>query len=107
MGNGNPGIFSSWSMQEILPMLGPAGLISPAVLGELSRRLPSDIDVQKTFPVKKGLVGNSRMWLFPTPFWSPAFLSPAPNGTGGGKLTGLRKTSKTFRCLVTNATAFR
>ena len=47
-------------------MLGPAGLTSPAVLGELSRRLPSDWDVQNNFPVRNGLVGNSRMWLFPT-----------------------------------------
>src|SRR5262245_55574283 len=111
-GNGSPGIISSWSMQEILakgigPSCGAPPLTSPTSRGELSRRLPSDWDVQNNFPVRNGLVGNSRMWLFPTPFWSPAFLSPAPNGTGGGKLTGLRKTSKTFPCLVTNATAFR
>ena len=54
MGKRKPGIFSSWSMQEILPMLGPAGLTSPAVLGELSRRLPSDCDVQNNFSGKDG-----------------------------------------------------
>ena len=52
-------------MQEILPRIAEPGTISPPVLGELSRRLPSDIDVQNTFPVRNGLVGNSRMCLFP------------------------------------------
>src|SRR5439155_18391332 len=60
-GSGRPGIFSSWSMQEILPRIAVPGTISPPVLGELSRRLPSDIDVQNSLPVRKGLVGNSRM----------------------------------------------
>ena len=82
-------------------MLGPAGLTSPAVLGELSRRLPSDWDVQKTFPLRKGLVGNSRMWLFPTRCYACV---PQP---GCGKLTGLRKISKTSPFLVTTATALR
>jgi hypothetical protein len=95
IGNGRPGIFSSWSIQEILPrfLVGvpPEASISPADRGELSRLSPSDIDVQKTFPVRKGLVGNSRIRLFPTD-WSPAFLNPTPKTTGfGGKLTGLGK----------------
>ena len=75
MGKRKPGIFSSWSMQEILPISGPAGLTWPPVLGKLSRRLPSDCDVQNTFPVRNGLVGNSRMCLFPSAV-SAEFLNP-------------------------------
>src|SRR4030095_6778390 len=86
-------------MQEILPTLDPIGLISPAVLGELSRRLPSDWDVQNSFPIRNGLVGNSRMRVFPFAV-SAEFLNPL-------EFTGLRKTSKTLPCLVTNAPAFR
>src|SRR5262245_11580483 len=86
-------------MQEILPRLGPFGLISPAVLGELSRRLPSDWEVQNTFPVRNGLVGNSRIRVFPSAV-SAEFLNPF-------EFTGLRNTSKTFPSLVTSATEFR
>ena len=71
-------------------MLGPAGLTSPAVLGELSRRLPSDWDVQNSLPVINGLVGNSRMRVFPSAV-SAEFLNPL-------EFTGLRNTSKT--CLL-------
>src|SRR5258706_12752481 len=46
-------------MHEILPTSGPAGLISPAVLGTLSRRLPSELAVQNLWPRRKGLVGVS------------------------------------------------
>src|SRR4029077_19942631 len=104
MGHGKPGIFSSWSMQEILPKgIGPLGvapaLISPALRGELSRLSPSDIDVQNSFPVRNGLVGNSRMWVFPSGV-SAEFLKPA-------EFTGLRKISRTSPFLVTTATAFR
>src|SRR4051794_1715123 len=77
-------------MQEILPRLGPAGLISPAVLGELSRRLPSELAVQNLLPERNGLVGSSR---------GPLFLKPA--------LRGLRNTSSTPPCLVTTTIALR
>src|SRR5688572_14710007 len=46
-------------MQEILPRFGPAGVISPAVLGELSRRSPSEFDVQSLRPARNGLAGLS------------------------------------------------
>src|SRR5688572_15542025 len=48
-------------MQEILPRAptGPPELISPALFGELSRRLPSELAVQKVLPRRNGLVGNS------------------------------------------------
>src|SRR6267142_6108213 len=86
-------------MQEILPISDPVGLTWPPVLRKLSRRLPSDCDVQNNFPVRNGLVGNSRMCVFPSAV-SAEFLKPA-------EFTGLRNTSKTFLCLVTIATAFR
>src|SRR5207249_10270326 len=86
-------------MQEILPMPGPAGLTSPPVLGKLSRLLRSELAVQKIFPLRKGLVGNSRIRLFPTD-GSAELLSP-------DAFTGLRKTSATLPSLVTTATAFR
>src|SRR5262245_30340277 len=86
-------------MHEILPLVStaPLALSSPVVLGELSRRLPSELAVQNLLPASTGLVGNSRMWLFPAP--SAEFLSPAA-------LTGLRNTSMT-RCLVTTTIALR
>src|SRR5712671_2987586 len=87
-------------MQEILPRLAPAPpLISPSVLGELSRRSPSEFAVQNNFPSRNGLVGNSRIRLFPSSV-SAEFLSPLA-------LTGLRKTSTTRRCLVTRTIALR
>ena len=48
-------------MREILPRAptGPPELISPAALGELSRRLPSELAVQNFAPSRNGLVGNS------------------------------------------------
>src|SRR5688572_11876536 len=46
-------------MQEILPRGAPGLLSSPAVLGELSRRLPSEFDVQNFRPDRNGLVGVS------------------------------------------------
>jgi len=50
-------------MQEIFPRAptGPLELISPRLLGELSRRLRSEFDVQNCLPSRNGLVGNSRM----------------------------------------------
>src|SRR4030095_14964250 len=44
---------------EIFPRAGPAGVISPAVFGKLSRRLPSEFAVQMVFPMTTGLVGVS------------------------------------------------
>src|SRR5215510_6500550 len=103
-GNDSPGIISSWSMQEILAKgIGPScaapPLTSPTSRGELSRRLPSDWEVQNVFPVTNGLVGNSRICLFPSAVLAE-FLNPF-------EFTALRNTSKTLPCLVTNATAFR
>src|SRR5215470_18027337 len=46
--------------QEILPRAGPAGLISPPVLGELSRLSMSKFEVHRVLPASTGLVGNSR-----------------------------------------------
>ena len=48
-------------MHEILPRAptGPPELISPALFGELSRRLPSELVVQNWRPLRTGLVGNS------------------------------------------------
>src|SRR5215471_15403696 len=46
--------------QEILPRAGPAGLISPPVLGELSRLSTSEFEVHRVLPASTGLVGNSR-----------------------------------------------
>src|SRR5215472_12089594 len=46
--------------QEILPRAGPAGLISPPVLGELSRLSTSKFEVHRVLPASTGLVGNSR-----------------------------------------------
>src|SRR5215831_3855321 len=86
-------------MQEILPRIAEPGTISPPVLGELSRRLPSDWDVQNTFPVRKGLVGNSRIFVLPSVV-SAEFLRLS-------EFTGLRKTSSTLPSLVTTATALR
>src|SRR3954466_12770164 len=88
-------------MQEILPRAptGPPEFTSPAALGELSRRLPSDCEVQNFLPSRNGLVGSSRMWLLPTA-GSAEFLSPAA-------LTGLRKTSTTAPFFVTTTIALR
>src|SRR5438105_2317545 len=60
IGNGKPGIVTRSSMQEILPRGCPLPPISPAVLGELSRRLPSEFAVQNLWPTSTGLVGVSR-----------------------------------------------
>ena len=79
--------------------LGARHNLSARIWGELSRRLPSDIDVQNSLSGRKGLVGNSRMCLFPSAV-SAEFLNPA-------EFTGLRNTSNTFPSLVTTATAFR
>src|SRR5262245_61729161 len=68
-------------MHDILPKNG-ATPISPSVLGELSRLLPSLFAVQNFVPERNGLVGNSRMRVLSV----AEFLSP-------DKLTGLRKTS--------------
>src|SRR5215467_8685540 len=46
--------------QEILPRAGPAGLISPPVLGELSRLSMSKFEVHRVLPASTGLAGNSR-----------------------------------------------
>jgi hypothetical protein len=47
-------------MHEILPRCGPVpALTSPALRGELSRRSPSELAVQKMRPARTGLVGNS------------------------------------------------
>src|SRR6187455_3179135 len=46
-------------MQEILPRGAPGLLSSPAVLGELSRRLPSEFEVHSCRPDRNGLVGVS------------------------------------------------
>src|SRR5215471_18760223 len=86
-GNGSPGITADWSMQEILPKT-VVPLTSPAAAaGELSRRSRSELAVQNTAPFKTGLVGNSRIWLFPT-LGSAELRRPEA-------LTGFRTTSKT------------
>src|SRR5438105_12215951 len=92
---------SAWSMHEIFPLVptGPPALISPAARGELSRRSPSELAVQNVVPLTNGLVGNSRMWLFPAV--GLEFLSPVAG------LTGLRKISATRRSLVTTMIALR
>src|SRR5687767_13397913 len=79
-------------MQEILPRApsGPPELISPAVFGELSRRLPSELAVQNVVPTRKGLVGNSS---------GPELRSPST--------AGLRNTSPTSRCRVITTMALR
>src|SRR5262245_66548021 len=87
-------------MQEILakgigPSCGAPPLTSPTSRGELSRRLPSDWEVQNNFPVRNGLVGNSRICLFLSAV-PPEFLNPS-------EFTGLRTAQKTFPCLLTNA----
>ncbi len=85
-------------MQEILPLkpTGPEELISPAVFGELSRRLPSLFAVQNRFPRRNGLVGDSRILLSSVsvaegdgqlPAGWQEFLSPV------FRFTGFRKTS--------------
>ena len=51
-------------MHEILPRgtaSVPPALTSPTERGELSRRSPSDCEVQNFLPMSTGLVGNSRM----------------------------------------------
>src|SRR5262249_42910955 len=73
-------------MHEILPKT-VVPLTSPAAAGELSRRSRSELAVQNTLPFKTGLVGNSRIWLFPT-VGSAELRRPEA-------LTGLRKTSNT------------
>src|SRR5512145_2668146 len=75
-------------MQEIFPLkpTGPEELISPAVFGELSRRLPSLFAVQNSFPRRKGLVGNSSILLLSVSV-AEEFLSPVFG------FTGFRKTS--------------
>src|SRR5688572_7505096 len=80
-------------MHEILPRApsGPPELISPAVFGELSRRLPSELAVQNFAPSRNGLVGNSS---------GPEFRSLAALGA-------LRNTSTTSRCRVTTTMALR
>src|SRR5687768_11094868 len=93
-------MISSWSMQEILPRApAPAWLTSPAVLGELSRRLPSEFAVQKVLPERNGLVGVSRMRVLPSGV-SAEFLRPAALG-------GLRKTSETSPLRETTTIALR
>src|SRR5690242_13574466 len=87
-------------MQEILPRFAPEPpLISPAARGELSRRSPSELAVQKSEPIRNGLVGSSRMWLLPASV-SAALRSPA-------LFTGLRNTSATRPSLVATTIALR
>src|SRR5882724_10102109 len=78
-------------MQEIFPTSGPAGLISPAVLGALSRRLPSELAVQNLCPSRKGLVG----------------VSSGPSLRRFATLGSLRKTSATLPPRVTTTIALR
>jgi len=52
----------------------PPASTSPAERGELSRRSPSEFEVQKIFPLINGLAGNSRMRVLPNAV-SAAFLS--------------------------------
>src|SRR3954451_3970074 len=78
-GSGRPGASSFASRHEILPENPVPGPTSPALFGELSRRLPSELVVHSVRPVRNGLVGSSS---------GPPFLRlPAP--------TGLRKNSPT------------
>src|SRR5829696_6129582 len=79
-------------MQEIVP-LGAAGLLSsPTVLGELSRRLPSEFEVQNLMPDRNGLVGVS----------SGPVLRSLVIGSGG-----FRNISITLPVSVTTTMAFR
>src|SRR5512143_749071 len=82
-------------MHEILPCPFPA-LISPSARGELSLLSPSEFDVQRVFPRRNGLVGNSRM----VELSAAEFLSP-------DAFTGFRNTSTTRPAVVTTATALR
>src|SRR6266498_3807529 len=76
-------------MHEIFPLGAPVPPISPAVLGELSRRFPSLFAVQKVFPRRNGLVGNSRIRRLSI---AEEFLKPK-FGSLGFVFTGFRKTS--------------
>src|SRR5262245_30513965 len=91
-GNDSPGMGSLWSMQEILPRNGPAGLASPAVLGELSRRLASRFAVHNLRPISTGLVLNSS--------GPPLRRRVVASGA-------LRNTSITLPLFVTTTTALR
>ena len=97
---------ASWSMHEILPRGDAPGFTSPPTFGELSLLSPSEFEVQRIFPVKYGLLGNSRMFESSATgavVGSAEFLKPA-------EFAGLRKTSITLGSLllfVTTTMAFR